>query len=159
MEPSILEALGQIPYGIYLLTAPQTAAAPHTMVVSWVCQVSFSPPLLTVALRRTRPAIPAVLHGNFFSLNLLREDQAGWVERFKGFPPDETPEDFFETIPLGPGEFRRLKDGLAFFACRVLSKIAPGDHLLLVAEIIAASAAKGRPLITSCCGMSYAGRI
>lgn len=158
MEPSILEALLQIPYGIFLL-ATSPGGGPRAMVVSWVAQASYAPPLLTVALRRNRPAIPAILGGNVFSLNLLGEDQAAWVDRFKAPCPGQDLKDFFEPCGVGSREFFRLKGALAFFACRVVSKIDPGDHLLLVAEVLAASAGTGGPLITSDCGKGYAGRI
>jgi flavin reductase (DIM6/NTAB) family NADH-FMN oxidoreductase RutF len=157
MEPSITEAFLQIPYGIYVLATSQTTG-PRAMVVSWVSQVSYSPPLLMAALRQNRPAIPAILDRNIFSLNLLKEDQDAWVDRFKIPPPSEDLREYFEQIRVGRQKFYRLKDGLAFFACRVVSKIDPGDHLLVVAEALAASAEKGRPLITSDCGKSYVGR-
>ena len=104
------------------------------MVVSWVSQVSYAPPLLMVAIRKNRPAIPVILDRNLFSLNLLKEDQDDWVDRFKNPPPAEDLRDYFEQISSDSQEFYRLKDGLAFFACRVISKIDPGDHLLFVAE-------------------------
>jgi flavin reductase (DIM6/NTAB) family NADH-FMN oxidoreductase RutF len=158
MEPSILEAFLQIPYGIFVL-ATADPAGPRAMVVSWVSQASSSPPLLAVALRKNRPAVPAILNGNLFSLNLLEENQVAWVDRFKNPRPAEDLRACFEQICAGSQEFYRLKDGLAFFACRVVSKLDPGDHLLFVAEAIAASAGKGGPLITSACGKSYVGRI
>ena len=157
MNPSILEAFLQIPYGIYVL-ATAGPEGPGAMVVSWASQVSYSPPLLMVALRRNRPAIPFILDQNLFSLNLLKEGQDDRVDRFKNPLPAEKVTAYFEKISVGPQEFYRLKAGLAFFACRVVSQNNPGDHLLLVAEALAASAGKGRPLITSECGKSYVGR-
>jgi len=158
MEPSLLEAFLQIPYGIYVL-ATSDPAGPRAMVVSWVSQVSYSPPLLMAALRKNRPALPALLGRNLFSLNLLKEEQAAWVDRFKHPHPADDLRGYFEQVRGDAQEFYRLKDGQAFFACRVVSKFDPGDHLLVVAEALAASAAKGRPLITSACGKGYSGRI
>ena len=157
MEPSITEVFLQIPYGIYVLATSQTTG-PRAMVVSWVSQVSYSPPLLMAALRQNRPAIPAILDRNIFSLNLLNEDQVAWVDRFKNLHPSEDQGEYLEEIREGQQKFYRLKDALAFFACRVVSKIDPGDHLLVIAEALAASAEKGRPLITSDFGKSYVGR-
>ena len=157
MEPSILEAFLQIPYGIFVLATAETTG-PRAMVVSWVSQASYSPPLLMVALRRNRPAIPAILDQNIFSLNLLNEGQAAWVDRFKDPPRSQDLREYFGQILVGGQKFYRLKKGLAFWACRVVSKIDPGDHLLFLAEALAASAVKGRPLITSDCGKSYVGQ-
>lgn len=157
MERSILEAFLEIPYGIYVLITAQNMG-PRAMVVSWVVQASYSPPLLLVALRKDRPVIPAILEQNIFSLNLLREGQVSWVDRFKGLDLSQNIGDCFEEIRVGTQKFFRLKNALAFWACRVVSKIAPGDHLLIVSEALAASAEKGKPLITSDCGKRYVGR-
>ena len=157
MDPSIPQAFLQIPYGIYVLATPQSIG-PRAMVVSWVSQVSSSPPLLMTALRRNRPAIPAILAQNIFSLNLLKEHQVSWVDRFKNPHPLEDQREYFEQIRVGQEEFYRLKGALAFFACRVVSRIDPGDHFLIFAEALASSAEKGRPLVTSYCGKSYGGR-
>ena len=128
------------------------------MVVSWVSQVSYSPPLLMVALRKNRPAIPAILDQNIFSLNLLKEEQIAWMDRFKSPHLSQETREYFEGVQMGPQKFYRLNNALAFWACRVVSKIDPGDHLLIAAEVLAASTEKGRPLITSDCGKSYVGR-
>ena len=157
MEPSILKAFLQIPYGIYVLATAQTAG-PRAMVVSWVSQASYSPPRLTVALRQNRPAIPAILDQNIFSLNLLKEDRVAWVDRFKDPAPSQDLRGFFEEVPVDKQKFYRLKDSLAFWACRLVSKFDTGDHLLFLAEALAASAAQGRPLLTSDCGKTYVGR-
>jgi len=158
MERPILEAFLQIPYGIYILITTQNAA-PRAMVVSWVSQASHSPPLLIVALRKNRPAIPAILEENIFSLNLLKKEQISCVDRFKA--PNSLQElgAYLDEVPMGTRKFYHLKDALAFWACRVVSKIEPGDHLLFVAEALCASTGKGVPLITSDCGKSYVGRI
>ena len=157
MERSILEALLQIPYGIYGLATVQNAG-PRAMVVSWVSQVSYSPPLLLVALRKNRAAVPAILEQNIFSLNLLKEEQIAWVDRFKGPDPSQPPGEYWGEILVNTQKFYRLKNALAFWACRVVSKIDPGDHLLIVSEVLAASTEKGRPLLTSDCGKCYVGR-
>lgn len=157
MERSILEAFLQIPYGIYVLASAQNAG-PRAMVVSWVSQVSYSPPLLLVALRKNRPVIPAILGQNIFSLNLLKEEQIAWVDRFKAPNSMQDLEEYFGEVLVGPHKFYRLKNALVFWACRVVSKIDPGDHLLMVSEALAASAENGKPLITSDCGKSYVGR-
>lgn len=157
MERSILDAFLQIPYGIYVLASAQNAG-PRAMVVSWVSQVSYSPPLLLVALRKNRPVIPAILGQNIFSLNLLKEEQIAWVDRFKRPNPSQDLGDYFGEVLVGTQKFYHLKNAQAFWACRVVSKIDPGDHLLIVSEVLAASAEKGKPLITSDCGKSYVGR-
>jgi flavin reductase (DIM6/NTAB) family NADH-FMN oxidoreductase RutF len=157
MDFQMINAFLRIPYGIYVLVTDH-GSRPQAMVVSWVSQVSYSPPLLMVALRRNRPAIPTIQEQGFFSLNLLRAERVALVNRFKN--PLLSSEDalLFAKTQMGSRNFFRLKDTLAWWGCQVVSKIEPGDHLLLISEVITASAEEGKPLITSDCGKTYIGQ-
>lgn len=68
MDRQMAEAFRWIPYGIYVLTTRRGADS-RAMIVSWVSQVSYSPPLLMVALRQNRPALPAIQESGAFSLS------------------------------------------------------------------------------------------
>src|SRR4030042_5485945 len=82
MDSQMAEAFHLIPYGIYVLTT-RGNSQPVGMIVSWVSQVSYSPALLMAALRRNRPAIPAIQEKGFFSLSLMKREQKHLVSRFK----------------------------------------------------------------------------
>ncbi len=156
MDLKTTSAFLRIPYGIYILVTSQSYP-PQAMVVSWVSQVSFSPPLLMVALRRNRPAIATILDRGIFSLNLLKTEQVSLVNRIKRtLLPSEANTLFTET-QMGPSKFYRLKDCLAFWGCTEVSRMDPGDHILFIAEVLIASASEGKPLVTSDCGKTYIG--
>ena len=157
MDFPMVNAFLRIPYGIYVL-ATDRGSRPQAMVVSWVSQASYSPPLLMVALRHNRPAVSAIQKQGFFSLSLLKAEGAAWVNRFQD--PLLVSEDalFFVERQIGTRKFYRLKDCLAWWECQVVSKIEPGDHLLFFAEVLTASAEEGAPLITSNCGKTYVGQ-
>jgi flavin reductase (DIM6/NTAB) family NADH-FMN oxidoreductase RutF len=158
MDLSTVSAFLRIPYGIYLLGTSQIFP-PQTMVVSWVSQVSFSPPLLMVALRHNRPAIAAILEEGFFSLNLLKAEQLSLVSRIKGTLSPLEANTLFTETQMESAKFYRLKDCLAFWGCKAVSKSEPGDHILFIAEVLLASATVGKPLVTSECGKTYIGEI
>ena len=90
MDPAMAEAFRQIPYGIYVLIA-QKGKDLHALIVSWVSQVSYSPPMLMVALRLNRKALPALRETGLFSLSLFKKDQKPLVARFKESPPEAEP--------------------------------------------------------------------
>jgi flavin reductase (DIM6/NTAB) family NADH-FMN oxidoreductase RutF len=83
LDSQTAAAFRAIPYGVYLLTARQGTLL-HTVIVSWVSQVSFSPPRLMVALRYNRRAIPAIRESQAFSLSLLSRDQKAHPQGLPG---------------------------------------------------------------------------
>jgi flavin reductase (DIM6/NTAB) family NADH-FMN oxidoreductase RutF len=157
MDFQMVNAFLRIPYGIYVLATNYGSHA-QAMVVSWVSQISYSPPLLMVALRHNRPAIPVIQENSYFSLNLLRAEQVSLVNRFKNHLLSSEDVLLFAETQMGPRTFYRLKDCLAWWGCQVVSQVEPGDHLLLISEVLTASAAEGKPLITSGYGKTYIGQ-
>jgi flavin reductase (DIM6/NTAB) family NADH-FMN oxidoreductase RutF len=157
MDFQMANAFLRIPYGIYVLAASQ-GLQPQAMVVSWVSQVSYSPPLLAVALRHNRPAIPAIQDQGVSSLNLLRAEQVSLVKRFKHPLLATDAAQLFAEVRIGAKTFLCLKDSLAWWGCQVASKIETGDHFLFINEAFAASAEDGNPLVTSDCEKTYIGQ-
>ncbi|HSR13704.1 MAG TPA: flavin reductase family protein [Thermodesulfobacteriota bacterium] len=141
MEKETEDALRLMPYGIYLLT---TGPAPRSgTVVSWVSQVSYSPPLLAVALRRNRKALPEIRKNGSFSLHLFQNKEKERVSQCKTH---------LHSGPAGDESF------VASFECRLVSAVDAGDHVLCIGEIASASArAEGRALTTVDYGKTYLG--
>ncbi len=156
MDPQMGAALRLIPYGIYVLTT-RRGPEPWAMVVYWVSQVSYAPPLLMVALRRTRVALPAIQESGVFSLSLLRSEQALWVPRFKNpISQQQFVELFFETNEQSPSV---LREALASWECRVSSTLEPGDHILVIGEVCSTRTGReGKPLTTADYGKTYIGQ-
>ena len=156
MEAQMAEAFRLIPYGIYALTAGQGAKL-CTMIVSWVSQVSYAPPLLMVALRRNRPAIPVIRESGKFSLSLLSIGQKPLVAMMKSPAAQPRLSGLFSEIsqPGGP----LLKEALAWWKCRLSSTAEAGDHILFIGEVQSASSLPGgRPLTTADYGKTYIGQ-
>ena len=156
MDPQISGAFRSIPYGVYLLTARKGPDL-FPVIVSWVSQVSFSPPRLMVALRHNRKIIPAIREDRFFSLSLLSRDQKALVARLKdphlpGGRGDLWEEGNSDRAPI-------LKDCLAAWKCRLVSTVEAGDHFLFLGEVESVSGGKeGLPLTTLDLGKTYIGQ-
>jgi flavin reductase (DIM6/NTAB) family NADH-FMN oxidoreductase RutF len=156
LDPQMAEAFRSIPYGVYLLTARQGPDL-FPVVVSWVSQVSFSPPRLMVALHHSRKIIPAIREGRFFSLSLLSRQQRDLVARFKGPPFQAGHGDLWEEGNSGGAPI--LKDCLAAWRCRLVSTLEAGDHFLFLGEVESIARGKeGLPLTTLDLGKTYIGQ-
>ncbi len=156
MDPQMAEAFRWIPYGLYVLTT-QRGAESRAMIVSWVSQVSYSPPLLMVALRQNRPALPAIRESGAFSLSLLSRDQKPLVDLLKEPTFQSQPSEFFR--PADQKGLPGLKGACASWECRLFSQRESGDHILIIGEVLSTMAnLEGEPLTTAEYGKTYIGQ-
>lgn len=156
LDSRMAELFRSIPYGVYLLTARKGPDL-FPVVVSWVSQVSFSPPLLMVALRHNRRVIPAIQESRFFSLSLLSREQKALVASLKGLNPPAGHGDLWEEANSFQAPI--LKGCLAGWKCRLFSMLEAGDHFLFLGEVDSASGGKETlPLTTMELGKTYIGQ-
>jgi flavin reductase (DIM6/NTAB) family NADH-FMN oxidoreductase RutF len=155
LDAQMAETFRSMPYGVYLLTARQGAIL-HTVIVSWVSQVSFSPPRLMVALRHNRRAIPAIRESQAFSLSLLSREQKPLVTRLKGPSLTAPSTEFWDSGD--PSRAPVLRDCLAGWICRLFSTVEAGDHVLFLGEVDSVAETRGGlPLTTLDLGKTYIG--
>lgn len=130
----MLAALGRIPSGIFILTA-RNGEAETGMLTSWVQQCSFTPPLVTVAVRKDREINGWLAPGSLLVLNILDEDQTDMIAHFgRGFAPGEPA---FVGIPVDSlaGGPPVLREALAYLACQVVQVHPAGDHSLYITQV------------------------
>lgn len=154
MESQIAQALRLIPYGIYLLIAGPKEKE-KAMIVSWVAQISYSPPLIVTVLRYNRPVLSLLKEGGFLSLNLLKKEHRTSIPYWKSSPI------FNLTVPnlqRGMEDILYLNDALASWLCEVKSLIPMGDHVLVISKIKTAYTTSGIPLTTLDYGKTYIGQ-
>ena len=127
-------ALRKLTTGIYIVTTKKGSQI-NGMVASWVSQVSFSPPLVMITVKKERYSHQMITAGKVFALNILSTQQKKEVPLFKG---THTPEDkFFNT----PYEIKKtgspiIKNALAYLDCVLIDQFTPGDHTLFIGEVI-----------------------
>jgi flavin reductase (DIM6/NTAB) family NADH-FMN oxidoreductase RutF len=127
-------ALGRLPSGLFILTAAHQDRETG-MLVSWVQQCAFHPPLITAALKRGRDVLAWLEPGAAFTLNLIGEGQTNFLSHFgKGFALDQHA---FHGLKVErhPGEAPILSDAAGYLLCRVQARHAAGDHELFVASV------------------------
>jgi flavin reductase (DIM6/NTAB) family NADH-FMN oxidoreductase RutF len=144
------EALSAWPGAVTLLTISDGRDDIGT-TVSAFCPVSADPPLVLVSLIAT--SYPAEVLGRLglFAVTLLSSAQRVLAGRFAaaGRPGARL---LLDDLPhrRGPVSGALIPDGgLAAFECEVTDRVPAGDHLLLIAQVLAVAylAESGDPLI------------
>lgn len=91
------KALGRIPASLYVLTSRHQHRKRGVMV-SWVQQVAFEPPMVMLALQKGRPIIPLIQESRAFAICQIARDDKLCFKKFAGPSNDENP---FEGIEAG----------------------------------------------------------
>ncbi len=131
---AVARALGRIPSGCSILTV--VAGDRRTgVLVSWVQQAAFEPPMVSVGVKKGRPVESLIDESKQFVLNLLGENPSAMFKHFgRGFALED--EAFaglaVETVPGGVA----IPDRVARLSVAVRHKVDAGDHWLYVGEII-----------------------
>lgn len=146
-EKPLGAALGRIASGLFILTA-RRGDAETGILLSWVQQGSFNPPLITAALARDREILSWLTDGSPFTLNVLDDTQTDMIVHFgRGFRLDEPA---FEGLDVDrpDGGAPILREALAYLQCRVAGRCAAGDHHLVLGQVIAGRILnEGHPMI------------
>ena len=132
------EAVGHIPSGLFIVCAQtQKDEVIDGYLASWIQQVSFAPLLLTLAIKPGRPVFDLIMLGQVFTINVVGDHDRSYLKHFwKGHSPDANP---FADIPHFTTEQGgvALKDAKSYIDCKMKDKISPGDHHLVIAQVLA----------------------
>lgn len=135
-----LPILGRVTSGIYILTIGQGDRATG-MLASWVMQAGFSPPSVTVAVRKGRYVAEWLASGEAFVLNVVGEKQHQFLKHFgKGFEPGEAAFNGIATEPAENG-VPALVDAIGWLECLPASHVESGDHIVFLATVTSGSLA------------------
>ena len=137
-KKDIAEAVGHIPSGLFIVCAMKKETKHHDgFLGSWIQQVSFDPLLVSLCVKSGRPAAEQILNGDIFSINVVGEHDKSYLKHFwAGYGPEKQP--IRELIP-----HTHTDDGAIVFTgaksvmvCRKVSASQPGDHHLVIAEVL-----------------------
>ena len=132
--PPLAQALGRIPTGLYVVTTLHEER-PLGFVGSFLMQVGFVPPVLSVAIASGREHLGAIrAHGRFAVSVLDAPSQALMSAFFKRHEPGRSPFDQLEHRAC-PGGLPILSGALAWLECRVTGEHATGDHVVVFGEV------------------------
>ena len=150
MPPGFPDALAAWPAAVSLLTIAD-GRDDIGVTVSACCPVSVEPPMVLVSLIASSYPAEVLNRAGPFALTLLAADQRVLAGRFAsaGRPSARV---LLDGVPQRRGvrSGALIPDGgLAAFECEVAERIPAGDHLLLVARVVAVpyTAESGEALI------------
>jgi flavin reductase (DIM6/NTAB) family NADH-FMN oxidoreductase RutF len=131
------EALRQIPYGLYVVgVRGRGDGETNAMAASWVTQCSFDPPQLMVAIRKPSRTYDLIKRGGRFSLNLLDKKERRIIRALvKPFRAVGNKIDQVRHVEEGTGA-PVLSQAFAYVECKVREVYQPGDHALVVGDVI-----------------------
>ena len=111
----------------------------YGMTVNSFNSVSLEPPVISVALKQLTHTHALVVRSGMFAVTILSAGQKELSDRFAGKIPGIT--DRFDGVQIDRLliDAPTIKNGLAFFNCRVMNSMPIGENTLFVAEVIAAS--------------------
>lgn len=131
----VAAAVGHIPSGLFIVCSKNDEHI-DGYLGSWVQQVSFKPMLVSLAIRPGRPAYDLIQSKNIFTINVVGEHERGFLKHFwSGYDKDKNP---FSEIDYQESEnggiiFNQAK---SVIECRMVDKYVPGDHELIIAEVL-----------------------
>ena len=140
-------ALGSIPYGLYVLgsiNGPTVSA----VVVNWVTQVSFNPPLIAVAVEARSRMQKHIQESHYFSVNILPKGGTDTAEAFvRQVPPIGNAINGKEFTSSKQG-LPFLRDAVASLECKVKELHQAGDHIIFIGEVTDATSNKETDALT-----------
>jgi len=141
-------ALGRVPTGLYVVTA-LTPAGPLGFVATFVVQVGFAPPTISVAVGHGRAPLAAMRATGRFAVSILDAASSRLMGAFfKKYAEGTSPFDHVEHTPAPDGGAPVLSGALAWLDCRVAGEHETGDHVVVFGEVTAAALAReGEPSV------------
>ncbi len=139
-------AFRKFTYGVYVVGANHGGRA-NALTCAWVTRVSHRPPLVAVAVGKTRFTHDLIAKSGSFSVNVLSEEQVELARHFglkSGRDADK-----FDGIPYREAITGApiLEGVAAWLDCRLVGSYPAGDHTIFVGEVVDADAGPFPPLI------------
>ncbi len=158
-DRAVHEALRQIPYGLYIVGVRGNGdGAMNALAASWVTQCSFDPPLVMFAVRKPSRTYDLVKTGKVFSLNLLDKKERRIMRTLER--PARAAGDKLGKVAHVEEDTGApiIRHAFAYAECRVTQIYEPGDHALVVGEVVHAGLrGAGEPLMCADLRWHYGG--
>ncbi|MBI1992070.1 MAG: flavin reductase [Candidatus Omnitrophica bacterium] len=141
-------ALRKIPHGVYVVGVKQDREL-NAFTATWLTQVSFTPPLVALGIKKDSHSFEMIKRDRVFSVNLLGKDQKPVAEHFVK-PATVVGEKLKEVrYRLGRTGVPVLEEAIAYVECEV-REIANehGDHAVVIGEVVEAGVHKDEPALT-----------
>lgn len=141
-------ALRKIPHGVYIIGVKQDSQL-NAFTGTWLTQVSFTPPLVAIGIKKDSHSYEMVKQGRVFSVNILGKEQKAIAEHF--VKPAQGVGDKLKEVrhSFGKTGAPLLDDAIAYVECEV-REIAneSGDHAVVIGEVVEAGVRRDEAALT-----------
>lgn len=139
------EALGRFASGVCVATTVGEEGRPAGVTISAFASLSLEPPLVLFCIGKRSANLSAWLTGRYFSINVLREDQAALSETFAA----QNHEKFAGVAgSLGGNGCFRIEGCLVTLECQRTRIHDEGDHYIIIGLVESAHfGADAKPLL------------
>lgn len=135
VKPEISLAQKRIIHGVYVIST-RLGDKVNAMTAAWVARASFSPPLITVSIGKTRFSHDMISASGVFAINVLGTDNIDTGKHYglkSGRKTDKFAGIEYDTKVTGSPILRGC---VAWMDCRVISSHDAGDHTLFIARVL-----------------------
>lgn len=148
VNEDVSKAQTYITHGVYVISTVHNGRT-NALTAAWVAKASFVPPLVTVAVGKTRFSHDMIKGSGVFAINVLGPEAIELGKHF-GLKTGRKTDNFegmdYETKTTGAPI---LKECIAWLDCKVASSCDAGDHTLFIGEVLDAGVRRpgAKPLI------------
>ena len=131
-------ALRKIPHGVFVVGVKQDSQL-NAFTATWLTQVSFTPPLVAVGIKKDTLSFQMIQRDRVFSINVLGKEHKPLAEHF--VKPATVAGEKLKDIryQLGKTGTPILDDAIAYVECEVREIAnATGDHAVVIGEVVEA---------------------
>ena len=140
-----INALRNLSYGVYIVTT-WDKGRPTGCTANSAMQITSEPPTLAVSINVDNYTNSCIKDSGYFALNVLSESSEPSLIGGFGFTSGRDTDKFdgvdYDVVSGLPV----IKDGCAFFVCKVRETLEAGTHTVFLAEITDADMSDGRPM-------------
>jgi flavin reductase ActVB len=146
LDPVVFrDTMGAFASGVTVVTTRDQSGQVVGFTASSFCSLSLNPPLLLVCLQNDADCYEAFMENPQFAVSILAHGQEDTARRFATKAIDKmNGTDSFDGSHTG---FPLITGASAWAECLVQQRVEGGDHTILVAEVIAATAKNEPPLL------------
>ena len=137
-------SLSRFASGVTVLTTRSADGRDLGMTATAFSALSLDPPLVLVCIDRAASIAPSLEGATHLAIHVLEARQEALARQFALKEGDR-----FEGVAItrGGGGVPLLPGALVRLECRIVERHPGGDHLVVVAEVLAAELADGDPLL------------
>ncbi len=130
------KAIGRIASGLFIVTFHNVEAnKPDGMLMSWVQQCSFEPPMLAIAVKKGRFGYEQIKKAGCLVVNVMSKANGAIISKFYKASDDRFAG--IETLDSSFPDALIIAEAVANLECKVVSIAeSPGCHDLILAEIL-----------------------